>query len=173
MKVYETFDDDGLGTQWCLGEITTREFSEALGTRMKRTPRSIAAHMAGCCRSIRYFPHTYDFFKSQHLPQAIVTVNPDLFSEVIVPRWNLNQYCGAIVTSWEQRTDDKNILNRVAIERLGLNCRNGEALLIDNKQENFDRWLSRDCAAYLSTTDDQFGRDLADGIDALTRASLH
>jgi len=167
MEVYETFDDDGLGAQWCLGEITTRDFSEALGARMNRAPESIAARMAECCRSIQYFPHTYDFFKSCHLPQAIVTVNPDLFSDVIVPTWNLNQYCGAIVTSWEERTDDKNILNRVAIERLGLDCRNSEALLIDNKHSNIVEWVRVGGAGYRHTGDRVFRLDSADGVEAM------
>ena len=85
------------------------------------------------CNHIEFFAQTYAFFKARHLPQAIVTVNPDIFSDIIVPVCEFASSCDAIVTSWEERTTDKRVLGELAIDRLGLSCENGEALLIDNK----------------------------------------
>ncbi len=104
MDVYQTFDD-GPGASWCLGELNTPEFAEAISKRMGRSPAGIIAHMAERCHEIEFFPRTYDFFRARHLPQAIVTVNPDLFSDLIVPIYKFNESCEAIVTSWEERRD--------------------------------------------------------------------
>ncbi|MEJ2132431.1 MAG: hypothetical protein P8Y95_12645 [Gammaproteobacteria bacterium] len=119
------------------------------------------------CREIRFFEFTYAFFKARHLPQAIVTVNPDFFSEVIVPLCALDEPTSAIVTSWEERTVDKGALCAIALERMNLGCEPSEALLIDNKQANVDAWIARDGVGYVYTTDDDFRRDAARGIDHL------
>jgi hypothetical protein len=161
MEVYRTFDDDGLGAQWSLGDIDTWTFAEALATRMDRTPASIVAHMVDCCNAIRFFEQTYAFFRSRRLPQAIVTVNPDLFSDIIVPVCNFRQDCDVIITSWEERTDDKRILNRIA------DCDNNAAMLIDNKRSNIDNWVSVGGAGYHHRGDESFARDAAQGIDAM------
>ncbi|HEX9869722.1 MAG TPA: hypothetical protein VGC99_14220 [Candidatus Tectomicrobia bacterium] len=169
MEIYETFDDDGLGSRWCLGELDTKTFAEALSERMSKSPESIIAHMTECCGAIRFFDKTYDFFRAKHLPQAIVTVNPDLFSDVIVPICDLHEHCDVIVTSWEERTDDKRVLNGLAIKRLGLYCENAEALLIDNKRSNIDDWIGIQGSGYHYTGDDAFAADTPKGIDALAQ----
>lgn len=167
MEIYETFDNDGIGARWNLGEIDTNRFAEHLSQRMNKPAASIVAHMHECCQQIQFFERTYTFFKSRHLPQAIVTVNPDIFSEVIVPTCNFQNDCDVIVTSWEEQTDDKRILNRVAIDRLGLSCENSAALLIDNKKTNVDGWMGVGGAGYHFVGDEQFARDVAHGVDQM------
>lgn len=171
MEIYETFDDDGLGAAWSLGEINTAEFANALSARLDRSSESIIAFMTERCNHIRFFEQTYAFFQARHLPQAIVTVNPDLFSEIIVPVCGFEADCNAIVTSWEERTIDKRVLNRIAIERLELDCGNNAALLIDNKLSNIDDWIGSGGAGYHYTSDEAFTRDVAKGIDAIARYS--
>lgn len=166
MEIYETFDE-GLGSSWNLGEINTREFANELAKRMDRSVDSMVAHLTERCHHIHFFERTYQFFKARHLPQAIVTVNPDLFSEIIVPLCEFAADCDAIVTSWEEETIEKNILNRLAIERMGLSCENGEALLIDNKRSNIDAWISIGGAGYHYENDETFYRDQIRGIDSL------
>ena len=80
--------------------------------------------------------------------------------------------CDAIVTSWEEGAIDKNILNRLAMERMGLlddsgACENADALLIDNKQSNVDAWVGIGGAGYHYTNDATFERDSTAGVDAL------
>ncbi len=166
MAIYDTFDD-GLGQAWCLGEVDTPAFAAELATRMTLSAEVIATHMRERCNHIVFHPFTYAFFRERHRPQAIVTVNPDLFSEVIVPRHRLDQAVDAIVTSWEETSDDKGRLCEVAIDRLGGGITPSEALLIDNRQDCLASWAARGGAGYLFTTDDAFRRDVADGIDAL------
>jgi phosphoglycolate phosphatase-like HAD superfamily hydrolase len=165
--VYRTIDSDGVAARWCTGDLCTGEFTAILARRMDLPRESIMRHLRDCCRAIEFFEETFRFFRSRHLPQAIVTVNPDLFSEVIVPVHGLDRYSDAIVTSWEEGTDDKRILNRTAIERLGVHCDSASALLIDNKEANIDAWLSVGGAGYLHLGDAAFARDVQRGIDAI------
>jgi hypothetical protein len=175
LEVYQSFDDGGLGASWNLGELDTRGFAARLSERMDRSVASIIAHLTERCNHIRFFEKTYAFFKARHLPQAIVTVNPDLFSEAIVPICGFAADCDAIVTSWEEGTIDKNILNRLAMQRMGLlddtcdggACENADALLIDNKQSNIDAWVGIGGAGYHYTNDATFERDASGGVDAL------
>jgi hypothetical protein len=167
MEVYDSFETDGLGASWSLGEINTEEFAAALSERMARSPESIVDHMTQRCNHIRFFEKTFEFFKAHHLPQAIVTVNPDLFSKVIVPLCKFEESCEAIVTSWQEGTIDKRVLNQRALERMGMKCKNAEALLIDNKASNIEDWAGIGGAGYLYTDDRSFGIQTAAGADAL------
>ena len=112
----------------------------------------------------------YAFYRARHLPQAIVTVNPDLWSEVIVPLYGFDQTADVIVTSWEEATIDKGVLCQLAVERLGIGCAASSALLIDNKRANIDAWAARGGSGYVYTTDAAFQRDVAPGIDGLALA---
>jgi len=171
MEIYETFDEDGPGASWSLGEIDTCTFAETIAARLHRSADSVVAHMTDCCNRIQFFDKTYTFFKSKHLPQAIVTVNPDLFSDVIVPLCGFHDDCEVIVTSWEERSDDKRILNKLAIERLGLDIDNKSALLIDNKRSNIDAWISVGGSGYHYAGDEAFAVDVGRGVDAMAGLS--
>lgn len=167
MEVYKSFDHNNLATAWNQGNLDIQTFAEALVPLLHLPADAIVARMIERCHEIQFYDQTYTFFKARHLPQAIVTVNPDLFSEVIVPVYNLNTQCDMIVTSWEEGTEDKRILNRLAIERMEVDCVPGEALLIDNKLSNVKDWVDVGGAGYHYQGDQQFIEDAADGIDAL------
>ncbi len=169
MAVYETFDDGGIGSQWSLGELSTAEFSSALTAHIPLSAAEIDAHMRACCNNIRFYQKTFEYFLNNPWPQAIVTVNPDLFSQVIVPLWKLDEACDVIVTSWEEGTEDKNILCRLALERMDMDEDNAAGLLIDNKATNVDRWISVGGAGYVYTDDASFDRYQENTLQALRR----
>ena len=166
MAVYETFEG-GCGIDWCRGALDTMAFARAATEFISLGPDDIVAHMRERCQHIQFFEFTYAFFKARHLPQAIVTVNPDLWSETVVPLHEFNKTADVIVTSWEERTLDKGILCKLALERLPVDCQNSEALLIDNKSSNLDAWKQHGGIGYLYTTDRAFNEDVANGIDGL------
>ncbi len=163
MKIYGTFDD-GIGDQWCTHDLDTAAFATELAQRMERPHEEIVAHMVDrSTNHIVFYDYTYSFFKARHLPQAIVTVNPDLFSEVIVVAHDLDSYCDTIVTSWEERTVDKAILCELAVERMPFELERGHALLIDNKQTNVEGWREAGGLGYHYTTDAAFRHDIEHG----------
>ena len=165
MEVYRSFDD-GLGAACNLGELDTRGFVAELAKRMPLTEVEIHAHLRRT-ELFEFFPFTYAFFRDRHLPQAIVTVNPAFFSEVIVPGCAFDEVTDAIVVSGQERTVDKGELCRRALERMNLGCDPSQALLIDNKQSNLDAWARHGGIGYLYTTDSAFRQDVAGGIDGL------
>ena len=166
MTVYETFDD-GWANDWCTGDMDTIAFARAASKYISLDPEEIVAHMRERCKHIDFFEFTYAFYKARQLPQAIVTVNPDLWSETIVPLHGFDETADVIVSSWEEGTIDKGILCGLALERLKNGCQPSEALLIDNKSSNLDAWAQHGGIGYLYTTDRTFKQDVANGIDGL------
>jgi hypothetical protein len=169
MEVYRSFDD-GLGAAWSLGDLDTRGFVAELAKRMPLTEAEILAHLKRT-DLFEFFPFTYAFFRDRHLPQAIVTVNPAFFSEVVVPGCSLDKVTDAIVVSGEERTIDKGELCRRALERMNFASDPSHALLIDNKKSNLDAWAAYGGIGYLYTTDSRFRQDVAGGIDGLIGGS--
>lgn len=165
MEVYESFED-GLGADWSLGRLDTRGFVAELAKRMPLTEPEILAHL-NRTDLFEFFPFTYAFFREHHLPQAIVTVNPAYFSEVIVPACALDEVTDAIVVSGEEETIDKGELCRRALRQLDIGCDPSRALLIDNKKSNLQAWAERGGSGYLYTTESKFRQDVASGIDYL------
>ena len=165
MEVYRSFDG-GLGAAWERGDLDTRGFVVELAKRMTLTEVEILAHL-NRTELFEFFPFTYAFFRERHLPQAIVTVNPTFFSEVVVPGCALDEVTDVIVVSGEEKTVDKAELCRRALERMNLSCDPSRALLIDNKRANLDAWARSGGIGYLYTTDAAFRRDVAWGIDNL------
>lgn len=165
MEVYRSFDD-GLGAAWSLGDLDTRAFVAELAKRMPLTEAEILTHLTRT-DLFTFFPFTYEFFRAHHLPQAIVTVNPAAFSEVVVPGFAFEEVTDAIVVSGEEKTIDKGELCCRALERMNIACDPSRALLIDNKQSNLDAWADRGGIGYLYTTDGAFRRNVASGIDGL------
>jgi hypothetical protein len=165
MEVYRSFED-GLGAAWCLGDLDTGGFVAELAKRMPLGEGEILAHLKRT-DLFDFFPFTYAFFRDRHLPQAIVTVNPVAFSEILVPAFALDEVTDAIVVSAAEGTIDKGELCLRALEQMNLGCGPSEALLIDNKQSNLDAWAGHRGIGYLYTTDSAFRRDVAGGIDRL------
>ena len=77
------------------------------------------------------------------MPQAVVTINPDIFSEVVVPAYDLTARFDTIVTSWRENTVSKADLCETAIARLPWALDAGSCLLIDNRLENIVEWRAR------------------------------
>lgn len=165
MEVYRSFGD-GIGAAWSLGDMDTRGFVAELARRMPYSEEEIHLHLRRT-DLFEFFPFTYSFFRAHHLPQAIVTVNPALFTEVIVPGCSFDEVTDAIVVSAEEKTIDKGELCRRALERMKIGCVPSQALLIDNKSENLESWADHGGIGYLYTTDGTFKKDLAEGIDGL------
>jgi hypothetical protein len=167
MDVYHSFAD-GLGAAWNLGELDTAGFVAELAKRMSLREIEILAHLKRT-DLFEFFPYTYAFFRARRRPQAIVTVNPTLFSEVIVPGLAFDKVTDTVVVSGEENTINKGELCRRALHRMNSGQEPSGALLIDNKQANLDTWAELGGIGYLYTTDSDFERDVSGGIDDLVQ----
>lgn len=163
---YKLCDED-LAEAWNTGGIDDLEFAHGLTPYIALSPQDILAHMRERCNHVEFYDFTYSYFREKNLPQAIVTVNPQLWSEVISPLYALHEFADVIVTSWEEKTRDKGLLCDVALARFPMAYERGESLLIDNKSDNIEAWRAKGGCGYLFTGDDRFRKDISSGLDAL------
>jgi FMN phosphatase YigB (HAD superfamily) len=148
------------GARWELGEMTTEELAAILAAELGIAAGSVIAHIQSRCGDLRFFEHAWAAARARTLPQAIVTLNPDVFTRFVSPNYQLESVFDVIVTSWEEQTRDKARLCEIALERLGGSDR-ATALLIDNIEANVDAWRALGGQAYWFRSDEEFGRDAA------------
>jgi FMN phosphatase YigB (HAD superfamily) len=151
--------ESDLETRWNVGEATIEDVAAAFAPDLGCKPDVLVAHMEQRCGDVQFFEQAWAAARAHTLPQAIVTVNPDVFSRFVVPKYELESVFDLIVTSWEERTVEKARLCEAALERLG-GSDPREALLIDNIAENVDAWRALGGQAYLFVGDEQFAADV-------------
>jgi phosphoglycolate phosphatase-like HAD superfamily hydrolase len=138
-----------LADRWNSGSAAAvdvaEEFSRALGV----SAGCILQHMRACCRNVSLYPDVMALAERLDAPQAIVTINPDIFTEVVVPAYDLSTRFATVVTSWEERTLNKADLCDIAMSRLPGAADRKACLLIDNRLDNVAEWRSRGGAAWL------------------------
>jgi len=154
---YRALGASDLGSRWNRGELTFEEFATRLAGEVGMGFDDACAHMKRCCESVRFFEHAWETARAHLMPQAIVTINPDLFTRFVAPNYGLDSVFDTIVTSWQEGTEDKAELCEIARRRLG-GSDPGEALLIDNIEANVEAWRARGAQAYLFVGDDEFAR---------------
>jgi FMN phosphatase YigB (HAD superfamily) len=150
---YQALPDSDLDIRWNVGEATSEDLAAEFAADLGCAPEALVAHMEQRCHDVRFFEGAWAAAHAHTLPQAIVTVNSDVFSRFVVPKYALDSVFDAIVTSWEEHTMEKAQLCEIALERLGGHDP-AEALLIDNIEANVEAWRARGGQAYLFTTDE-------------------
>ncbi|MDB5480266.1 MAG: hypothetical protein JWO83_1319 [Caulobacteraceae bacterium] len=140
-------DGGGLADRWNRGAATSLDVAGEFAAILGVSRPVIMRHMEACCRNIAFYPAVMDLVARLDLPQAIVTINCDIFSRIVVPAYDLQARFGAIVTSWEANTLSKADLCDIAMSRLpGVKDRRA-CLLIDNRLDNVLEWRARGGAA--------------------------
>jgi FMN phosphatase YigB (HAD superfamily) len=150
-----------LAEDWNVGRVRERDVFDALSARTGLSLGAIERHAVACCESIRFHPFAWRIATERRLPQALVTVNPDLFVERVAKAHGLERHFDVIVASCSERTDDKIQLCEIALDRLGFDRARDEALLIDNRKELTDAWRDSGGSAYWYRGDAAFEADVA------------
>jgi hypothetical protein len=145
---------------WNTGRVGLDEIVAALADRSGMTADAVRSHARDCCESIVFHETAWRVAVERQLPQALVTVNPDLFAEFVVPAYGLREAFDAVVMSFAERTDDKAELCDIALRRLGYTGARADALLIDNRRDLVEAWRARGGAGYWFESDVQFRADL-------------
>jgi hypothetical protein len=136
-KLYrERVGSAALGLLWNRGAISTREVAAELAGALGVGVDAVIVHMEACSRRVRFFSKVMAFIEECAAPQAIVTVNPDIFTNVVVPEHQVDRRVDLIVTSWQQGTEEKSALCGCAIDQLGIAVSLAECLLVDNRADN-------------------------------------
>ena len=153
---YRALGSGAVGSRWNRGELTLR------GVRRRRSPPMSGSasmmqctHMQRCCDRFDFFEHTWATARSHVMPQAIVTVNPDLFTTVHRAQLRTSTRCSTRSSRrGRSAREDKARLCEIALERLG-GSDPAEALLIDNIEANVEAWRALGGQAYLFLGDDR------------------
>jgi FMN phosphatase YigB (HAD superfamily) len=153
-----------LAHEWECGTTTTDDLTTAIAASANRSSHDVRAHMALLCSQITFFPGinaALDHRRARGALQALVTVNPDLFSS-IVETYDLGGRFDAIVMSWQLGTTDKVAICHAACDELG--CRPRDSALIDNIAVNVEGWMQAGGAGYVFRSDEEFIHDVEAGL---------
>ena len=153
--------------RWNLGEITCDDVASQIARRLGMSLAEAIAHIQLCCSSVRFFEAPLMAVRRSRLPQAIVTVNPDLFTKYVVPAFRLNEMFPVIVTSWQEKTTSKVALCEKALRALGQSIERSEAILIDNVPDNVRDWEAAGGQGYVFQGEAQFAADLGSSLREL------
>lgn len=158
---------------WEQGRATADELIERLATRTGLSPRSVREHVVRACQDLHFFPHVERAVAELRgqVAQACVTVNPDVFTHYVVPRYALAERFDVIVTSWETGLTDKAAMGRIARRRLGQGLDLATTLLVDNKAANVAAFEAAGGLGYHFRGDDRFAADYRGGLAGLLAAA--
>lgn len=159
-EIWKNSEELGILNPWMKGEINLNQAAESFAQLLPISKDEVISHMKDRCKDIFFFPKTWEFVTSCGLPQAIVTINPDIFDDWIVPNYNLGKYFNPIIASYELKTLSKAKICLEALKQFSTEINPSSALLIDNKEENIKEWAECGGAGYLYKDDNTFHRDI-------------
>lgn len=125
-------------TEWCNGSVNSDQIAYLMKDHVKMPIDEILFEMKEGCKNLTFNKAVLDFALSQIKGQrktALVTANIDLFSEVIIPHYQLNSIFNVVVNSADYHTDDKLQLWNIAFKLLGTEANFGSSLLIDDSEK--------------------------------------
>ncbi len=155
---------------WMLGEATCEDIANRVAQLLAMSLSDTMNHIRHCCTSIRFFDAAMEAARRCRLPQAIVTVNPDVFTNFVVPHYRLDDLFPVIVASWQEGTIDKTALCALALERFKGTFEPSEALLIDNIESNVRAWEESGGRGYVFVGDAEFAVNLKNVLPELSAA---
>lgn len=89
---------------WNVGRVGADEIFGELAGRSGLTSAEVRSHARRCCESIVFNETAWRVASARRLPQALVTVNPDIFAAFVVPAYGLDDVFDAIVMSFAEQT---------------------------------------------------------------------
>lgn len=150
-----------LADDWNVGVVRTPQILATLAARTDMALPEVEAHARACCDQIVFNEAAWRVAVEHRMPQALVTVNPDLFADHVVPAHGLTEVFDVIVMSYAENTAEKPTLCQTALRRLDFDGDRSSALLIDNRLDLVRAWQDIGGAGYWFQSDEQFARDVA------------
>lgn len=159
------FAEPGFNERWQCGEIPTATLIEHFARELDVDVDVVDGYVRRLCRSVSLRSGILASVWARRLraePQALVTVNPDIFDEIV--RYHaLSDLFDQVVVSALEGTSDKMELCRIALDRLGRREDFGSAILIDDNAEHVTAFERAGGSGYLFVDDQTFQADLAAG----------
>jgi len=145
-------------TPWCCGKISSLEIADYLAGLSGVSVAHILTALEEGCTQMQLAPHLWRFAQAQRhagRQAALVTVNMDVFTRLVVPAHGFSKVFDTIVNSADVGTEDKMALCDIALSRM--QCSSFEtSLLIDDSAEVAAAFRLRGGKAYQFVTDVAF-----------------
>jgi hypothetical protein len=153
------FRKDDITQPWMRGEIGLADVAAVLADETGIEPLEILGYLRQGCTNLGFNEAVYRFARwvqTSPLKSALVTVNMDVFSDIIVPSHGLDRLFDVIVNSADVGTCDKSILWPMAFHTLGDGIAYHHALLIEDGEANPAKFQEHGRVAYQYRGDPAF-----------------
>jgi FMN phosphatase YigB (HAD superfamily) len=153
------FSDPRNLTDWCKGMLTRNDIARLISRHSGMPLATVLTEMNNSCKNLHFNPAVRQFAEAQRIvgrKTALVTINIDVFSDFIVPFYQLDGLFDVIVNSSDYGTDDKLVLWQIAFEQLGDGITYENSLLIDDSLKWTTAFENRGGNAYLFRNDREF-----------------
>jgi FMN phosphatase YigB (HAD superfamily) len=145
---------------WMAGELSSRDIAGYLSSHWPITEEEVLRTLYDGCSKMTFNPAVWRFAQKQKQSGrkiALVTLNMDVFTEIIVPSHNLDTTFDVIVNSSDHKELDKTKLFQTAFDLLGSNQYTFHtSLLIDDSQKQVDAFRRMGGMAYRYVGDAAF-----------------
>jgi len=139
-----SFKNSEFSDRWMMGEKRTQNIAEILSQRTGVSRFEIEEYLRNGCRSIKENPQVISFaryLRANQFPICMVTVNCDIFNEVIIPSHGYSEVFPVIVNSCDFGTIDKSLLWPVALGRMSPPVNYSDCLLIEDKKSEIEQFI--------------------------------
>jgi len=163
------FEDPGVTRKWMEGRIGLDNIATIIEQETNEQSGSILACLRAGCQRLRENKAVIRFaktLKAKGIRIGLVTVNFDVFNEVIVPGHKYDDLFDVIVNSCDWGEIDKRNLWPIAFERLGEDINYGNSLLIDDGERETNLFRAAGGLAIRYTDDRAFGNEIKGSIFA-------
>jgi hypothetical protein len=146
-------------TSWCTGNLSAIEIAKEIQPFSKMPLETMISEMHAGCKNIVFNNEVMQFAKNQHKHNrktALVTVNIDLFSEIISPFFGFNNLFDVVINSADFKTDDKETLWQTAFNQLKNDISYNNTLLIDDSEKWVSIFLKNNGNAFQYAIDSKF-----------------
>ena len=143
-----------ISSPWMEGRVSSHDIAEFLASKLELPPKIIHDDLIQSCVNFKFNPEVWDFALAQRQAgrkTAIVTINADVFTKVIVPAHNLENIFDVIVNSADYGEPCKEVLWQMALDKLGSEYSFSDCLLIDDAAHNVQRFQELGGCSYLYT----------------------
>ncbi len=153
--------DSEIGRRWMSGLVSSEVEAEYLSDHLDVSAEDIYSALKQGCSRMSFNQAVWDFARSQKAEgrkTALVTVNADIFSDVIIPSHSLDREFDTIVSSSDFGVElpSKQTLWDAAFEALGSEFGYANSLLIEDTRREVELFRNLGGRAYQYHNDSEF-----------------
>lgn len=157
------FEDKDFNHAWMLGRTDIRELARRLAAKTGMTADAVMEYLRLGCRQVKEFPQVIGLVRQlagAGMPLAMVTVNFDIFDQVVVPWHQYDRLFRSIINSANHDETDKTRLWPLAFRDLGPGIGYHNSLLIEDRLQEVERFRQLGGAAIQFRPDTDLAAEL-------------